>query len=449
MLPSIMLAAETTTDNLISNGNFSNGLQNWTVEDSTKIKHDNNCYANGTDASGLCKSVRWSSNLGKTISQTIENLEQGYDIEQINLNFTALGCNNEANSSTWCSQGTDYDKVQATIQLSNGANTETLYLEQTLDYNDGTQAYNLSTQTLDTWVTDNTSIDFSITGIDTGNWSGWYAPIVDNIGLSLSLTETVIPEPEVETIVETPVANAIVVAEEENLIAGIDIETSVLNDVILDIPDIPELPTIEIVEVAVIEEIPVAENLPELQTIDMQEPVAAEVNNVPVISNIETIDEIVEIEEIPDVEQTATQDDAEEVVEEPTELVETTMDEDLAEAEENEQKQTNTEKTTKTEKKVTKLAPNKPKLAKKEVGSSDSTPKIKTEIPVAYLQMLVEPITINQAIVLTQGSLYEQNISYITGSYTVDNLGGSNPYSINDMVGVKPKFGGFSEYRKK
>jgi len=156
--------AETTSDNLLDNGDFSTGdLSGWTVEDSDKIQYEGNCY----NESGLCQSVRWSTDLGKTLSQTIEDLSEGYDIDTIHLDFTALGCNNEA-TGAWCSEGTDYDKVQAVIQLSNGTNTENLYLEQTLDYNDGTQDYNLSTQTLDAWTTDNTSINFSITGIDTG-----------------------------------------------------------------------------------------------------------------------------------------------------------------------------------------------------------------------------------------------------------------------------------------
>ena len=232
------------TDNLLSNGNFSNQLNDWTVEDATKIKHDANCYAGGSDASGLCKSVRWSSNLGKTISQTISNLDPGYDIDNINVSFTALGCNNEANSSTWCTQGTDYDKVQATIELSYGDTTETYVLEQTLDYNDGTQDYSLSTETLSDWTTDNTTIDFSITGIDTGNWSGWFAPIVDNINLNLTISETPV------VIIEPMVVEPLVVEPEviENtVIEGLNLETELITDVILDMP--VELPKTQLVSV--------------------------------------------------------------------------------------------------------------------------------------------------------------------------------------------------------
>ena len=86
-MPCLLLAEQTTSDNLLSNGNFSDGLNDWTVEDATKTKYDSNCYANGTDASGLCKSVRWSSDQGKTISQTIQNLEQGYDIDGVNVSL--------------------------------------------------------------------------------------------------------------------------------------------------------------------------------------------------------------------------------------------------------------------------------------------------------------------------------------------------------------------------
>jgi hypothetical protein len=293
------------TDNLLSNGNFSNQLNDWTVEDATKIKHDANCYAGGTDASGLCKSVRWSSNLGKTISQTISNLDPGYDIDNINVSFTALGCNNEANSSTWCTQGTDYDKVQATIELSYGETTETYVLEQTLDYNDGTQDYNLSTETLSDWTTDNTTIGFSITGIDTGNWSGWYAPIVDNINFNLTISET--PVVIIEPMVVEPLVVEPVIVEpeviENTVIEGLNLETELITDVILDMPiDLPvdtQLVSVDLPDIddMVIEEPVIEINEPIVEEVQIEEDVAeggGEVEGETTESNESTSEEIKE-----------------------------------------------------------------------------------------------------------------------------------------------------------
>ena len=428
-----------TTDNLLTNGNFDNALNDWTVEDSQKIKHDSACYS----ANGLCNSVRWSGDLGKTISQTISNLEQGYDISKVNVSFTALGCNNEANSSTWCSQGTDYDKVQATIQLYDGTKTETLYLEQILDYNDGTQDYSLSTQTLDTWTTDNTNIDFSITGIDTGDWSGWYAPIVDNINLSMDITETVIPEPVAqnqttiaEPIEEITVIETVEVTEPTNsVMSDIDLEVSVLNEVILEIPEIPE---VEIIEVAVIQDVPVIEELPEInETINVVEPVVVEIEELPEIQEIEAVEDVKEIEEI-QIDEVAEQENTEEDMEEPTELVETTMEEDLAEAEEQEAKPKKSEKKPKKQKKIVSNSPNKAKANKVE---GNSTQKNKVELPVAYtLITLKEPIKIIETVKLVEVLEYEQDITDYTSNSAWDSWLNATNSNWSNLDSIRPVY---------
>ena len=455
-MPCLLLAEQTTSDNLLSNGNFSDGLNDWTVEDATKTKYDSNCYANGTDASGLCKSVRWSSDQGKTISQTIQNLEQGYDIDGVNVSFTALGCNNEANSSTWCTQGTDYDKVQATVKLYKNTDTENLYLEQTLDYNDGTQHYSLSSNTLSDWTTDDTSIDFAITGIDTGNWSGWYAPIVDNISLTLDLSETVIEQ----TIITTPQANVEPIIETNNtveetvtMISGLDLEVSVVNDVILETSDIVEIPQVEIIEVAVIEELPVIEDLPEIpETID-----SIEVVDVPeivdVIESIESVEEIAEIEEIQikeiEIEEVAEQEDAEENVEEPTELAETTMEEDLAEANEPEKKSKKSEKTKKKSKKIGSNSQNKGKGESKSTSSTSKKTKSNLDIPVLFtLLSIQDSITIQDKVTITQDFTdYEQDTSAFSSNVAWDRLNSSTNDNWSNLDSLKPLFS-FRGYRK-
>ena len=395
------------TDNLLSNGNFSNQLNDWTVEDATKIKHDANCYAGGSDASGLCKSVRWSSNLGKTISQTISNLDPGYDIDNINVSFTALGCNNEANSSTWCTQGTDYDKVQATIELSYGDTTETYVLEQTLDYNDGTQDYSLSTETLSDWTTDNTTIDFSITGIDTGNWSGWFAPIVDNINLNLTISETPV------VIIEPMVVEPLVVEPEviENtVIEGLNLETELITDVILDMP--VELPKTQLVSV-------------ELPEIDMPiEEVQIEIEESITEGGGEVETETTEQNEVV----------SEEVAEE-TESEEETIQEASSEESEPEES-TPTTKPKRTNKTVdSKPVPKPSQNVKKDTG--DKQISIASMV---YLQIIPETIKIQEKVSLTQEMIYEQDISSLTSNITIDYIIGDCSSRWDRMVGERHKY---------
>jgi hypothetical protein len=438
--------AETTTDNLLDNGDFSTGdLSGWTVEDSGKIQYDGQCYSE----SGLCQSVRWSTDLGKTLSQTIEDLSEGYDIDTIHLDFTALGCNNEA-TGAWCSEGTDYDKVQAVIQLSDGTNTENLYLEQTLDYNDGTKDYGLSTQTLDAWMTDNTSINFSVTGIDTGDWSGQYGPIVDNLSLYLTMTETPVPvviepiveiKPEViEPIVEIkpeviePVEEVVVI-EETTVIQGLDLDTEIVTDVILDTP---------------IETDITMNDLPSLPPVDIEVPTVIEAPQ-----EIEVVEEIQEIQEI-QVEEVA--EVTEEVVEQPEELKETDMEEDLAEADEIEKTESSEEEEKAESEQETEVAKSKdepkpqaksePKQSKSQVSEAPKKNTGFEQIDVSTmigLQVIPQTITIQETVSLTQEMIYEQDIGALASSATYDSLISSSSSRWVRMVDVRPKhtFGGY------
>ena len=429
--------AETTSDNLLDNGDFSTGdLSGWTVEDSDKIQYEGNCY----NESGLCQSVRWSTDLGKTLSQTIEDLSEGYDIDTIHLDFTALGCNNEA-TGAWCSEGTDYDKVQAVIQLSNGTDTENLYLEQTLDYNDGTKDYGLSTQTLDAWTTDDTSINFSITGIDTGNWDGQFGPIVDNLSLYLTMTETPVPvviepiveiKPEIiEPIVEIkpeviePVEEVVVI-EETTVIQGLDLDTEIVTDVILDTPietditmnDLPSLPPVDI-------------DLPDITEAPLE------------IDVVEEIQEI-QVEEVAEV--------TEEVVEQPEELKEHDMEEDLAEADEIEKTESSEEEEKAKSKQETEIAESKDEPKSKVEQKSEQPKSEVSEAPkentgfeqidvstMIGLQVIPQTITIQETVSLTQEMIYEQDIGALASSDAYDSLIGGASSRWVRMVDVRPK----------
>lgn len=421
--------AETTSDNLLDNGDFSTGdLSGWTVEDSDKIQYDGQCY----NESGLCQSVRWSTDLGKTLSQTIEDLSEGYDIDTIHLDFTALGCNNEA-TGAWCSEGTDYDKVQAVIQLSNGTDTENLYLEQTLDYNDGTQDYNLSTQTLDAWTTDNTSINFSITGIDTGNWKGQFGPIVDNLSLYLTMTETPVPVVEPSVVAPSVVAPSVVepveevvVIEETTVIQGLDLDTEIVTDVILDTPietditmnDLPSLPPVDI-------------DLPDI----IEAPLEIDV--------VEEIQEI-QVEEVAEV--------TEEVVEQPEELKENNMEEDLAEADEIEKTESSEEEEKAESEQETEIAESKDEPKSKVEQKSEQPKSEVSEAPkentgfeqidvstMIGLQVIPQTITIQETVSLTQEMIYEQDIGALASSDAYDSLIGGASSRWVRMVDVRPK----------
>jgi hypothetical protein len=448
--------AETTSDNLLDNGDFSTGdLSGWTVEDSGKIQYDGNCY----NESGLCQSVRWSTDLGKTLSQTIEDLSEGYDIDTIHLDFTALGCNNEA-TGAWCSEGTDYDKVQAVIQLSDGTNTENLYLEQTLDYNDGTKDYGLSTQTLDAWTTDDTSINFSITGIDTGNLKGQFGPIVDNLSLYLTMTETPVPvviepiveiKPEViEPIVEIkpeviePIVEIkpeviepveeVVVIEETTVIEGLDLKTEIVTDVIIDTPVEKDMS---------MDNLP---KLPELPTIEVEVPTVIEVpQEIEVVEEIQEIQEIkVEVEEVAEV--------TEEVVEQPEELKEHDMEEDLAKADEVEETESSEEEEKAKSEQETEVAESKdepkpqaksePKQPKSEVSEApkENTGFEQVDISTMIgLQVIPQTITIQETVSLTQEMIYEQDIGALASSDAYNSLIGGASSRWVRMVDVRPK----------
>jgi hypothetical protein len=409
------------TDNLLSNGNFSNQLNDWTVEDATKIKHDANCYAGGTDASGLCKSVRWSSNLGKTISQTISNLDPGYDIDNINVSFTALGCNNEANSSTWCTQGTDYDKVQATIELSYGETTETYVLEQTLDYNDGTQDYNLSTETLSDWTTDNTTIGFSITGIDTGNWSGWYAPIVDNINFNLTISET--PVVIIEPMVVEPLVVEPVIVEpeviENTVIEGLNLETELITDVILDMPiDLP------------VDTQLVSVDLPDIDDMVIEEPVI-EINE-PIVEEVQIEEDVAEGGGEVEGETTESNESTSEEIKE--EVAQETSEETSEEEESPEPKSTSEPKVA--SKKVdTKSVPKTTASVKKNTGIEQID-----IVSLVTLTSIQETIKIQETVSLVQEQIYEQSIDLITSDITIDGIVGDTSRWRDSVVGQRYQY---------
>lgn len=387
---------EITTDNLLTNKDFNSELDSWTIENSDYIKYDGSCYS----STALCQSVRWSSNLGKTISQTINNLDDNYIIKNVYVSFTALGCNNEP-TGEWCNVGTDYDKVQVTINLSDGTSQENLYLEQELDYNDGTLDYALTTSTLDTWLTQDTSINFAMTGIDTGNWVGQYGPIVDNINLQLGLEEYV---PVVATVKEEP-----------KMIEGLDLKTEVTLDIINDID--------------------VVNPLPEIQEIKIEEP-----EQLTMASSEETP----EIEGTTDESSNIRNDTGENNEQEKVSTKESSKKEDS--------------KTTSKQDKPKSIAKIKNKSIKSKSTSTNTQSKTTTSsqpldqkpLPIVYLQMIQESITIQENVSLTQEMIYgrQQEYNLNTSGITIASVDNNSSSRWGNLQDERKRFKA-PVYRKK
>lgn len=389
---------ETTTDNLLTNKDFDSELDSWTVEDPNYILYDGSCYSE----TGLCQSVRWSSNLGKTISQTINNLDDNYIIKNVYVSFTALGCNNTA-AGGWCTEDA-YDKVQVTINLSDGTNQENVYLEQELDYNDGTLDYALSTSTLDTWLTQDTSINFAMTGIDTGNWDGQFGPIVDNINLQLGIEEYV------------PVV-ATVKVEEQKMVEGLDLKTEVTLDIINDIDVVNPLPEIQEIKIEEPEQLTMAspEETPEIET----------TTNEP--SNIRTEGESDGKEE----SKEAKQDDKE------------SSEESKDSKDDNKPVAIAKAKTTTTKSKST--------STKTESKTAKTDGAIEQPVlPVEYLQIITESITIQETISLTQEMIYgrQQEYNLNTSSITIAGLDNNSSSRWRNLQDERKRFKA-PVYRKK
>jgi hypothetical protein len=410
---------ETTTDNLLTNKDFDSELDSWTIEDSDYIKYDGSCYS----STGLCQSVRWSSNLGKTISQTINNLDDNYIIKNVYVSFTALGCNNTA-AGGWCTQDA-YDKVQVTINLSDGTNQENVYLEQELDYNDGTLDYALSTSTLDTWLTQDTSINFAMTGIDTGNWDGQFGPIVDNINLQLGIEEyvpvvaqpTVIEPVVVEPIIEEPIVVEEIKVEEQKMVEGLDLNTEVTLDIINDIDVVNPLPEIQEIKIEEPEQLTMAspEETPEIET----------TTNEP--SDIRTEGENNGKEETKEAKQ-----DNKESSEESKDSKDNNKPVSIAKA-----------KTTTTKSKSTSTK------AESKTAKTDGAIE-QPVLPVEYLQIITESITIQETISLTQEMIYgrQQEYNLNTSSITIAGLDNNSSSRWRNLQDERKRFKA-PVYRKK
>ena len=479
---SVLIArAETTTDNLLNNPNFTTDTSGWELSDNNqdKVKRDPATYSGSAS-----KSVRFRYQ-GGNISQDVDisGVSENHLIKEINMNFDSIGCGNSG--SQWCNAGAD-DTVVSTITLSTESTSEVLSETTAVPYEDGWESYSFTKDVIGDFNTDEASLNLTITGNDTGNSSNWYGPIIDNLSLSLTIEEYVAPvviepivvQPIIEPLVVEPIVVEPIVIIEETLIEGLTLDTEIVNDVILqpvaiEIPTLPDLPDLP----------EVSEISPEVPEVSMNievPEISVDIPEIPVeVPEIEVVEEIQEIE----VSEPVVEEIAEVELETPEELKEQNMEEDIKESQ-NETEQTaeseveeneNSELSDSSEaevksdeSKVVKKSKSKDNKAKKKNGAKEQTAKntpnktTKTNKPkvvakvkkpatnadklgqinittMVYLQVIPQTITIQETVSLTQENIYEQDIGALASSDAYDSLIGSASSRWVRMVDVRPK----------
>ena len=411
------------------------------------------------------------------------------------MNFDSIGCGNTGGQ--WCTAGAD-DTVVSTITLENATEIQVLSESVAVPYENRWENYSFSKDVTSDFNTDDTSLNLTITGNDTGNSSNWWGPIIDNLDFTVTTEQYVAPivEPIIEQIVE-PVIEQIIEQEITNtIVGGLDLEMSVTNEIILEQPiieitpisvnitpdinlDMPVEISVDSIDIDAPEQIDVVIEIPVAPVISVDVP---DVANLAPIDQIDEIQEIVEIE-IPEVVEVEVDVDVsvDSVVEEPAELnSEDTLDQDVAEVSEeklesseevqNESEEETTEneaeatselsnsdeveeqsdenKTAAKKKNETKKSTaktNQPKQKVKKVDGkiekgSPSAPLsveqlVQMTLPNAYLQTLQDTLKIVETVSITQDMIYEQNTYDLIGITFESSFGGDSADRFDSLLG--------------
>ena len=535
-------AETTTSDNLLDNNTFDENTNGWTLSDSN-VKRDANSY---NDA-GNSPTIRFKGQTS-TITQSVDTsaLETNKEITGVTVKYHGYGCGNTPNG--WCTAGGD-DTIVTNVTLKNEAGTEVSTNTTAVPYEDGWTHHTITKSINDTFLTGETGITFSLQGIDTGDSSGWLGPITDNYELLVTyqdyvapvvepvviepvIIEPVIVEPIViiEPVVIEPVVVEPVVIIEPTVIGNIDLSTEVTLDLIQDVQMMPEVQGIELTpEVNNMDmgvdmnmdmtniEMPADVNL-QSQPIEIEIPqqidMTVEINvasvittDIPDLASLTPIDEVQEIQEMPVIEIPVSVDLEVEIdsveMEQPEELNNSTMEEDLVEMNDeiienvdevveevaenkennNEAKETETNdggdekselsKSSETEvksddSKVVKKSKSKDSKKNKKDDVKKSTvekkePKSKTKtvakkntsktksesinvqslgqvmLPNVYLQVLQDTIKITETLSLQQEMIYEQNTYDLVQLTFESSFGGDSADRFDSLLGVQPR----------
>ncbi len=354
----------TETTNILNNGSFDNQTNGWELDGN--VDYDNNTYSGG-----ISKSVRFSSSVGGSISQTItlDNIvaDEKY-VAQVHGSILSIGCNNEGD--LWCTTtGTanNLDPVNTTITFKTKTQEETLNYNFTSDYNDGTITSTFTINLNNDFHINETIIDVNVFGADTGDKTGQFGTIIDDLTLTLTLADLVVAQTtEISEITQITAPESIIggldsVSIVDTLSSGIidinppeDIQVANLSPQISVISDIrTEQMNMEIADVGINNDmptsidvgadVPVDDNMLDMDMPDIEMPDIQMPDNLPEINDIQ-IESVNEIQNEPDTLQEIREEIPENNIEElPTELEETNMEEDLKENQNEQQEETATE----------------------------------------------------------------------------------------------------------
>jgi hypothetical protein len=483
-------AEETTTDNLLTNNTFDENTNGWTLSD-TNVKRDANSYSDA----GNSPTVRFKGQTS-TISQLVSltGVEQGKEIKSYTLKYNGYGCGNTPNG--WCTAGGD-DTIVTNITFTDGTTTEISSHTVAVPYEDAWTHHTFTKSINDTFLTGEVAINFELSGIDTGNSNSWLGPITDNYEFLLTYDDYIAPvvepvviiEPVVEVVVVEPVAiiEEIVVIE-ETMIGGLELSTEVTLDLIqeirVEIPqmeiDIPEVQPVAVIDIS----------MPEI-SINMPTQIEMPVD-IPDMIEVEPIQEIqeIQVQDTPQQqpEMVETTDERREIEPEAESKIETVKAEpqdgggDLRETEGGEEGERETKESTADADKgdepkettavaetkettTTSTSKTKPKPETKDDVQTDrptstakkntSRPKATLEVstakpqtieqlplPIAYLQIITDSISMVDTISMRQEQIYggEQEYNLNTSSITIVGLDNNSSSRWSNLQNERKRF---------
>ena len=435
--------AETTTGNLLTNSDFEDNIVGWTLSDKG-VKIDGPY----SDA-GNSKIIRFKGQ-GSTISQLVNltAVQEGKEIKSYTISYDGYGCGNDAHGH--CTKQ-NHDKIITNIRFTDGSNTEVSSHSTSVIYEDGFTHHTFTKSINDTFLTGMVAINFELTGQDSHTGNNWLAPITDNYEFAITYQDYVQQQVQEQQVQEI-VAQEIVVIE--TMIGGLDLDTSVTLDLITDIQVMPEMEMIEIkpMEMPEIQQVEMIDmpdmiDMPmDIQEIRIEMPV-----DMPDIIEVEPIQEIQEIKtEQP--EMVETQDDRQETEVE-VKVADATegKSSDIREQEpDTKEEKGKTKEVTTTKDKAdtkTKLVSKPGKVETKTkavlpVATAKPKDVEQPALPVAYLQMLTDSISIVETISLRQEQIYggEQEYNLNTSSITIAGLDNNTSSRWSNLQNERKRF---------
>jgi len=445
-------AEETTTDNLLTNNTFDENTDGWTLSD-TDVKRDANSYSDA----GNSPTVRFNGQTS-TISQLVSltGIEQGKEIKSYTLKYNGYGCGNTATG--WCTAGGD-DTIVTNITFTDGTTTEISSHTIAVPYEDAWTHHTFTKSINDTFLTGEVAINFELSGVDTGNSTHWLGPITDNYEFLLTYDDYIAPV--VEPVVVEPVIEEIVVIE-ETMIGGLELSTEVTLDLIqeirVEIPqmeiDIPEVQPVAVIDIS----------MPDI-SIDIPTQIEMPVD-IPDMIEVEPIQEIqeIQVQDTPQQqpEMVETTDERREIEPEAENKIETVEAEtndgasDIRETEGEEGERETKESTadnseTKSETKDDVQVDRPTSTAKKNTSRPKATLEVSTAkpqvieqlpLPIAYLQIITDSISMVDTISLRQEQIYggEQEYNLNTSSITIAGLDNNSSRRWDNLQNERKRF---------